>query len=309
MPAPCNVTLIGLGALGILYAGQLASHPELCTLTCLADKKRQKRYQENGIYSNGTRLDLALCDPAETPARPADLILVSVKGTALDQAIADIAHHVGKNTIIVSLLNGITSEEKLEEAYPEARVLRCVAQAMDAVRTEQNLHFHTKGVLILGVPKSRPDLLPALESVLSFLEKAGIAAQKDGDIERRLYAKWMLNVGLNQTITVFKGTYGTVQKEGRPRETCLNAMREAMRIANAEGIPLDESDYTAYVTLLDNLHADGMPSMRQDALAGRPSELELFAGTVLAKGRKLGIETPVNTWLYQEISRMEKERS
>lgn len=307
MAAPLNVTLIGLGALGILYAEQLSAHPELCTLTCLADKKRQERYQKNGIWSNGKRLNLTFADPAETPKEPADLILVCVKGTTLAQAIADIAHHTGPNSIIVSLLNGITSEEKLEEAYPEAKVLRCVAQGMDAVRQNQSLAFHAKGVLILGIPKSRPDLEPALETVLSFLEKAGIAAQKDADIERRLYAKWMLNVGLNQTITVFKGTYGTVQREGRARETCLEAMREAMRIANAEGIPLDESDYAAYVSLLDNLYADGMPSMRQDALAGRPTELELFAGTVLAKGRKLGIATPVNEWLYKEISSMEKE--
>ena len=189
MPAPCNVTLIGLGALGILYAGQLASHPELCTLTCLADRDRQKRYQEKGIWSNGTKLNLSFADPSETPKEPADLILVCVKGTALDQAIAGIAHHTGPNTIIVSLLNGITSEEKLEEAYPEAKVQRCVAQGMDAVRQNQSLAFHAKGVLILGIPKSRPDLEPALESVLSFLEKAGIAAQKDDDIERRLYAK------------------------------------------------------------------------------------------------------------------------
>lgn len=307
MPAPCNVTLIGLGALGILYAEQLSLHPELCTLTCLAGRKRQERYHKNGIWSNGTRLNLSFADPADTPKAPADLILVCVKGTTLAQAIADITHHTGPDTIIVSLLNGITSEEKLEEAYPEAKVLRCVAQGMDAVRTDQSLRFHAKGVLILGRPKARPDLEPALEYVLSFFEKAGIAAQRDDDIERRLYAKWMLNVGLNQTVTVFKGTYGTVQQEGRARETCLEAMREAMRIANAEGIPLDESDYASYVSLLDNLYADGMPSMRQDALAGRHTELDLFAGTVLAKGRKLGIATPVNEWLYKEISSMEKE--
>ncbi len=309
MPAPLNVTLIGLGALGILYAGELSSHPELCTLTCLADKKRQERYQKSGILYNGTRLDLSFADPADTQGKKVDLILVCVKGTALKQAVADIGKHVGENTVIVSLLNGITSEEKLEEAYTGAKVLRCVAQGMDAVCKKQSLVFHAKGVLILGIPRARPDLEPALDSVLSFFSKAGIAAQRDDDIERRLYAKWMLNVGLNQTITVFKGTYGTVQKDGRPREICLGAMREAMSIANAEGIPLDESDYKAYVSLLDNLYPDGMPSMRQDALAGRHTELELFAGTVLAKGRQFGIKTPVNEWLYKEISRIEKEAS
>ncbi len=309
MPEPLNVSLIGLGALGILYAGQLAAHPELCTLTCLADKKRQERYRKSGIFSNGTRLDLSFADLADTPRRPADLILVCVKGTALKQAVADIGRHVGEDTVILSLLNGITSEQELEKAYPGAKVLRCVAQGMDAVCQNQSLSFHAKGVLILGIPKSRPDLEPALENVLSFFAQAGIAAEKDDDIERRLYAKWMLNVGLNQTVTVFKGTYATVQKEGRPRETCLAAMREAMSIANAEGIPLDESDYKAYVSLLDSLYPDGMPSMRQDALAGRSTELELFAGTVLAKGRKLGIETPVNAWLYREISSMEKEEA
>lgn len=305
MSAPVNVALIGLGALGILYAAQLAKKPELCTLTCLADKERQKRYQQNGVFANGQRLNLSYAAPDDPAKKKADLVLVSVKGPTLKSAIADMAGHVGKDTIILSLLNGISSEELLEEAYPKAKVLRCVAQAMDAVRTEQNLTYHTPGVLIIGRPQKRPDLEEPLNKVLSFLAAAGINAERDCDIEHRLYAKWMLNVGVNQTITVFKGTYGTLQKEGKPRETCLAAMREAMMVANAEGIALGEADYNAYVQLMDNLNAGSMPSMRQDALAGRRTEVELFAGTLLAKAQKHGLKAPVNQWLYDEIARLE----
>ena len=83
-------------------------------------------------------------------------------------------------------------------------------------------------------------------------------------------------------------------------------MREAMAVANAQGIALDEKDFAEYVALADFLSPESMPSMRQDALAHRPTEVELFSGTLLSKAKTFGIKAPVNAWLYEKITALEK---
>ena len=57
--------------------------------------------------------------------------------------------------------------------------------------------------------------------------------------------------------------------------------------------------------ILRSLNPEGIPSMRQDALAGRPSEVELFAGTMLRIAKKHSIEVPVNRKYYNRIKEME----
>lgn len=65
-------------------------------------------------------------------------------------------------------------------------------------------------------------------------------------------------------------------------------------VLSGAGITLTEKDVEAAVALESTLKPDGYPSMRQDAVAGRPTEVDLFAGTVIELGRRYGIPTPVN---------------
>ena len=102
--------LIGLGALGILFGRKMPG------VQVIADKARAARYAAQPTLCNGEECRFAYCDPAD--GKPVDLILVAVKSTALDEAIRQIRAFVGPDTVILSVLNGITSEERLEAAYP-----------------------------------------------------------------------------------------------------------------------------------------------------------------------------------------------
>ena len=116
----------------------------------------------------------------------------------------------------------------------------------------------------------------------------------------------MLNVGVNQTCMVYSCTYGDVWHPGKERDTMIGAMREVIAVANAEGIDLSESDLEEYDRIIRTLRADGTPSMGQDRIARRQSEVEMFAGTVIRRGQKAGIPTPVNQWLYDQVQEIEK---
>ena len=204
------------------------------------------------------------------------------------------------------MLNGLTSEELISKAFGGNNVLYCEVEGTDATRTGHSVRCSHGGKIVVGIPADEFEKRPVLERLMLFFQEASLAYVHDTDIRHRLYSKWMLNVGVNQTVMVYGGTYGTVQKPGEARDTMIAAMREAMMVARKERVPVSDDDLKGYVRLIDGLDPEGMPSMRQDGLAHRRSEVALFAGTVLNKAEKLGLDVPVNRELFRRITEMEK---
>ena len=116
----------------------------------------------------------------------------------------------------------------------------------------------------------------------------------------------MLNVGINQACTVYETDYAHATAPGPILDEMIGAMTEVIRIAEAEGIHLTQEDLNRCVELEKTLKPDGYPSMRQDAVAKRPTEVDMFAGTVIQLGEKHGIPTPVNRKYMEAVRRMEE---
>jgi len=76
-------------------------------------------------------------------------------------------------------------------------------------------------------------------------------------------------------------------------------------LAQKEKVDLSEDDLNYWLKVVGSLNPLGKPSMRQDIEAKRPSELELFAGTIVRLGKKHAIPTPVNRMLYDGIRDLE----
>ena len=111
-----TVRLIGLGALGLLFSESFASAASPDGFRVIADASRQARYRKEGLYNNDKELNVKMLRPDEA-CEPADLMIFAVKYAQLPQAIADASLHVGEQTIILSLLNGISSEEDIRAVY------------------------------------------------------------------------------------------------------------------------------------------------------------------------------------------------
>ena len=288
-----RIAIVGMGALGVLYGDFLTEHLGRERVGFVVNAERRERYGRTEITANGRRCDFRLIDANES-GEPADLVIFAVKVTALQQAMEDAAGQIGPDTVILSVLNGITSERLLEQRFGGKNVVYCVAQGMDAVKM---------GQLCIGVPSE--EKLPALDAVCALFDRIGMPYSREEDILHRLWSKFMLNVGVNQVVMVFEGTYGTIQAPGRPREMMIAAMREVLELSKYEGVNITEDDLNFYVELMNTMSPQGMPSMRQDGLAHRRSEVELFSGTVCRLARKHGLSVPVNEWLYARVREME----
>jgi len=86
-----------------------------------------------------------------------------------------------------------------------------------------------------------------------------------------------------------------------------SAMREVIALAGALKVDLSEKDIGEWYKVLEGLGADGKTSMLQDVEAGRKTEVEMLAGTIIELGERHGIATPVNRRLFDELKRIETE--
>ncbi len=298
-----TVAVIGLGALGTMFGNHLSKRMGKEELRMIADQDRIVRYQREKVYSNGEKCSFHFVTPDEKTI-PADLILVAVKYLQLNDALQAIKNQVGPKTLILSLLNGITSEGIIAEAYGMDKVVYCVAQGMDAVKVGNRLTYKNMGRLCFGPPDGGP-LPEKVQRVQSFFARVDFPYEVDEHMEKRMWGKFMMNVGVNQTVAVFGPCYGDIQQEGMQRDTMIAAMREVIALSELEGVILTEADLQYWLRLLNTLDPNGKPSMRQDVEAKRFSEVALFAGTVLYLAKKHSLKVPVNQMLYDNILAIE----
>ena len=296
-----KTAIIGMGALGMLYASQISSAFGPDSVYFLADQKRIGRYQKMTFTINGTPWSFPMKAPEN--ACPADLIIIAVKYNALPSALDIMASSVGPDTTIVSVMNGIDSEAIAGKRYGDEKVLYCIAQGMDAMKFGTDLTYTRSGELCLGTRMKGQE--NRLDALTRYFDSARISYRTESDILKRLWGKFMLNVGINQTCMAYEANYSQALTPGTHYDTLIGAMREVILLAQKEGIALTEGDLEAYIELLKTLSPEGVPSMRQDGIAHRPSEVEMFSGTVRRLAAKHGLSVPVNDMLYDRIKDME----
>jgi 2-dehydropantoate 2-reductase len=293
-----NIYLLGLGALGGLIASKLhEAFPE--ALKIIADVKRQQAIQHAGLFVNGNPVSFQFTAPGEGHGE-ADLIIIAVKNAQLTQAIHDSRSFIGKNTIVISLLNGISSEETMGNEIGHEHILYAYGIGMDAVRDNSGIRYTNPGKIVFG-EKENHELSERVLFVKRLFDKAQIPYNIPVDMYRALWTKFMMNTGINQVSAILRAPYGEFVVPGEAREMMLAAAGEVMTLAAHYGVNLNQADIDEFLRIVATLDPAGKTSMLQDVEAGREPELELFAGTVLQMAKKYDLQTPVNKMLYQKI--------
>lgn len=268
-----TTSIIGMGALGMLYGSHIQQQAGKGSIRFIMDPARCEKYKENRYTVNGAAQDFILTDC--TKAQPADLLIVATKYGGLHAALDVMESSVNEHTVLMSVMNGISSEQIIAQRCGDQNLVYCAAIGMDAMRDGCDLHYTNKGLLQIGVLKETQR--PALEAVKCFFDEVKIPYKEEKDILHALWNKLLLNVGINQTCMVYAATYEDALKTKSIFEKMSGAMHEVIAVAQKEGVNLTEEDYENDIRILHTLKPDGYPSMRQDALAKRKSEVELFA--------------------------------
>ncbi|WP_458208513.1 ketopantoate reductase family protein [Haladaptatus sp. NG-SE-30] len=296
-----DIVVFGAGSLGSLIGGLLAREHRV---TLVARDPHASAVRESGLAVD-SEFDFRVWPDATTDGTDlrADCAIVTVK--AFDTADAARQLTTGEFDTVLSLQNGMGNEETLAE-HLSCPVLSGTA-TYGAVLTEPGFVECTGiGEVVFGA-REGGESEPARRVGRAFAD-AGIETVVADDMPRRLWEKLAVNAGINPTTALARVENGALLT-GDAHRIAADAARETARVARAEGVELTDEDAVTVVEIVAEATAANTSSMHQDMDDGRRTEIEAINGYVVARGRELGVETPVNRTLASLVSAWERENS
>lgn len=294
-----NVVICGIGAVGSIYANKINEYNSNF-LRVLVDRTRLQNYTTNPKIFNGKPLYFNYILPENNDFK-ADLIIIATKFDGLNETIKNIKNFVKEDTIILSLLNGVTSEELIAEKYGWKHTLLSYFIGHSAMRYGNNITHDGVGTVVFGIKDKTQTDIRDIELVKNYFDKVGLDYKIPDDMQRDLWLKFMLNVSSNQPSAILGMTFGQMQSNQKFMDFFVKIMEEVRKIAKAQGVKNTETMIDEALETFNKMIPEGKTSMLQDVESKRKTEVEMFAGTIIELGKKHNIPTPYNQIMKEMI--------
>lgn len=291
-----SVALIGLGSVGSFFAPRLYEQLGVENFCVIAEGERKARLEDRGVTINGVRYRFPVLTPEQ--GRETDLIILAVKETGLDQAIRDIRDFVGPRTQILCVLNGVESEERVAAVYGWEHVLYSFMRVTIAMRDGVADYNPRGGVVQFGeaVNDSPTERVLAIQELL---DRCGIPYRISRNMVEALWFKYACNIGENLTCALLGIPFGAFLRSEAANNLRMAAMREVQAVARARKIDIPDEKLERQIETIRRIPFANKPSTLQDIEAGRKTEIEMFAGSMVRMGRETGVATPLcQTFLW-----------
>ncbi|QGZ51952.1 2-dehydropantoate 2-reductase [Streptomyces sp. QHH-9511] len=288
-----KILVVGAGATGGYFGALLARSGQ--DVTFLVRPHRAAVLRERGLRLTGRGEEWSL-EPglvtADALTTPYDLVLLSVKSTALEQAIEDIAPAVGPDTAIVPLLNGLAHMDALNARFGAARVLGGVAKVVTTLSDEGDI-VRLAPLAHLTIGEQDGSSSPQVEKIRDVLAGAGIDVLVPADVITAMWHKWVFITTFGAVTSLMRGTVGEVNAVPGGTELGPAVLAEAAAVAAAAGRPVPESERAATLGIVTAAGSSMVPSLYRDLVAGRPTEVEHLFGDLVNRARALSVATPL----------------
>ncbi|WP_026492720.1 ketopantoate reductase family protein [Butyrivibrio sp. XPD2002] len=296
-----KIALIGAGAVGSYILWGL-SHKDELDLSVVASGKRKERIETEGLCINDKLYKPVVKTPQE--AFGADLVIVAVKYNALPTAVLDIKEIVDEHTVVISLMNGVDSEDVIASEIGEEHIVPALIKVASE-RKQNRIYFDpesTIGVVYGEKDGKSSERTLALEQLF---EGTGLHYRETDVILSEIWSKFRLNVGnnlLQAMLSVGVGAYGDSEHIAAIREGLVKELDE---IAKAKGIDISLADPSS--TRGSKVFKRARYSTLQDLDAKRHTEIDMFSGALIRMGKQYGISTPYNEFTFHMIKALEEK--
>ncbi len=294
-----KVALLGAGAVGAYFIWGLSE--KMGDNFCVVAKgERKERLIKNGIIINGKQYALNVKEPQEL--KDVDLLLVSSKQDALPGMLDDIKCMVSENTMVMSLLNGVTSEEIIGSAVGMEHILYSVMR-IASVRIGNEITFNpdiTAGVF--AGEKGIAEKTERIQAVEDLFADSDVRFTFVEDIIRDMWMKYAGNISQNLPQAVLGVGYGAYSDSTHVHAIASALWKEVAAVAKAKGISIAE-EFQLFV----GAKPQARFSTLQDLDAKRHTEIDIFAGEMVRMGKELGVEVPYCEYTYHLIKSLEEK--
>ena len=233
-----------------------------------------------------------------------DLYIIATKADGVGAAAQEISKIMGKDSLILTIQNGLGAGERIAQFISTENVLLGVAEGFGASMKGPG-HAHHNSMRQVRLGEMEGGLTDRLKAVEKVWQEAGFNANAFGDIHQLIWEKYICNVFLSAPCTVFDCPIGGILDNPDRLNIALGCMREAYQAGKARGINFSFDDPDDYAMKFARNMPDASPSMRLDHLAKRKSEIDAINGMVPVVSAELGLSAPYNETLSAVVRKIE----
>jgi 2-dehydropantoate 2-reductase len=245
----------------------------------------------------------ASADPASVQG--SDVLVVFVKSTATEQAAAEFAPLAAKDTIVLTLQNGLGNEGIIRRHFGEHRTAAGVTSQGATFLGPGRIRHAGKGPTHIAMADGRSERLADLAQAL---DGAGFETHVERDVTGLVWSKLVINVGINALTAITGQPNGRLLESEEIKAIMADLVEEAVKVAKARHIAFTYDDPLGTVFDVARRTGANRSSMLQDFDKGRETEIDFMNGAVVREAAELGIAAPVNSTLTRLIKALEKER-
>ena len=302
-----RIAVVGVGGVGGYFGGRLAQ--ARADVVFIARGEHLRAIQTQGLKVESIKGDFAV-QPAQATDDPAsvgvvDVVLIGVKAWQVPEVARQIQPMMGPETIVVPLENGVEAPDQLAAVLGAQHVLGGLCRIVSFISGPGQIrHAGMEPYVAFGELDNHSS--ERAERLRQAFEQAGVRAEIPANIQVALWEKFLFIVSISGVGAVTRAPAGVIRSLPQTRHMLEQAIREALAVGQARGIPLAEETAAGIMALIDGAAADSTASMQRDIMNGRPSELEYQTGTLLRLGQEVGVATPVHSFIYQSLLPQER---
>ena len=303
-----EILVYGIGGVGGYFGGKLAAAG--FEVSMIARGEHLKAIQDHGLEVesiNGNfnvRPAIATDDLLEV-AKP-DLVILGIKSWQIPEVAREIKHLVQENTMVLPLQNGADNVEKLLEILPKENVLAGLCFVVSFLEKPGKIkHAAFEPRITFGeIDNSKTERTAKLKEIF---DKAGISSKIPENIQLEIWKKYLFICTVSGIGGLTRVSIDKIRKSEFLYDLMKATASEIKAVANAKNIPLTDEHLKNTFEIIDSQPEGNTASTQRDIMQGKPSELENFNGYIVKQGEKLGVETPVNRYIYECLKPMEAE--
>ncbi len=294
-----TAAIIGAGAIGTyLWWGINESLGDNVCFVATGDRK--ERLEKDGIILNKKAYMPVVKTPSQ--AKGADLLIIATKYGALKGILPDIKEIATENTIVMSVLNGVDSEEIIAEAVNPSQIIYSLIRiASQRVGNVIDYDEGDIGGLFFGEPDSKNAHSERINALDELFSHTPLVYHISDDILNEQWSKYAWNLSYNLPQAILNVGIGAYTDSSHVKFISEKIWDETAAVAAAKGI-----DIGGYLLPRSTLKNTARFSTLQDLDAKRPTEVDMFAGTMIRLGRELNIPVPYCEFAYHAIKALEE---
>ncbi len=302
-----QIMIIGAGSVGGFFGAHLArNNPNVSFLlrprTCEA--VREKGLTIRSAAGSFTVHPKVASDPRDLPSP--DLVILGVKAYDLDGVLDQIEPVLTPQTVILTLQNGVDTEDRILARLNRACVVGGVAFIYSRILEPGVIEHFKRGAVAIGEMTGKKS--ERVEQIAALFTQAGIECTLSEDIRRSKWEKMCWNCVFNPITVLVNDRVAKALDHPEMLGVIRHVVAEVAAVASALKVPLEPDIASKTIRITQSIR-DIHTSMYDDWKAGRPSEIDALNGYIVRKGRDLGIPTPVNEALTAMVRAvMERER-